>query len=75
MEVVDETEMIEKYNKNFDVMRLFLHFATEKYLSIKDEQKIVKDFYVNKSKGIMDHAVNIESVKFEIFNKKTEYTY
>lgn len=56
-------------------MKLFTHFVSEKYLSLKEEQKAVKDYYVNKSKGIKDYDVNIESVKFEIFNKKTEYTF
>lgn len=75
VEVVDESAMIEKYNKNFDVMKLFQHFVSEKYLTLKEEQKIVKDYYVNKSKGIQDYASSMESIKFEIFNKKTEYTY
>lgn len=52
VEVVDETEMIKKYSKNFDIMKLFMHFVTEKYMTLKDEQKIIKDYYVNKSKGI-----------------------
>lgn len=52
VEVVDETEMIQKYNKKFDIMKLFTHFVTEKYMTLKDEQKIIKDFYVNKNKGI-----------------------
>ena len=75
VEILDEDKMIERYNNDFNIMKLFPHLINENSSTQSQEQKIIKEFYINKNKGNQNYTPFLEEIKFDLTNKKNHYKF